>query len=78
MNQLNLLSDWISGDEATPAPGQTVLKIYLQEDGKPSPPIVATPIHTDGSHIYNGKYIYRPTLWWMPIPPIPTTPNKWK
>lgn len=72
MQQMTLFDGtWISGDAAMPAAGEQVLRIYEGPDGKPSNPIVSTPIHEDGSHILDGAYIYRRTLWWMPIPPLP-------
>ncbi len=73
MKQLALFSEWISGDEYMPEPGQEVFKYYLGENGEPVGPIVSTPIHRDGSHLYNGKSIYRKCLWWMPIPSLPET-----
>lgn len=73
MNQLSMFSgNWISGKAAMPDPGQRVLEIYETEVGKPSRPVIGTPVLPGNRHLnQDGTSIYRRTLWWMPIPPIP-------
>ena len=72
MKQLPLFNEWISGCDRMPKPGQLVLKYFYGDDNETLiGPIISTPIHADGSHIYNGKSIYKDTIWWMPIPENP-------
>lgn len=65
-------SPWINASEAMPAPGEKVLRYYEGALGQPIGPVLSTPIHADGTHLINGESIYCKTLWWMPIPTLPT------
>ena len=68
MQQASLFSPWLPGS-VLPQPGQEVLK-YYERNGELTGPIVCTPIREDGRHMINGKSVYRPTAWWMPIPEL--------
>jgi len=71
-------NEWIYGNESMPDPGQRVVLIYQRADGIPSEPNISTPIHKDGSHLYNNekKSIYAKCLYWTPIPEIPVSNKK--
>lgn len=58
---------WPKGDKNIPAPGQRVLAFFpgIAE------PIIATPVHADGSHLINGESIYSKVICWHPIPAAP-------
>lgn len=65
-------SEWVWPNEGRdmPAPGQRVL-MYYQGDNGPAGPVLCTPIHTDGSHLIEGKSIYAPIICWHPVPAGP-------
>jgi hypothetical protein len=46
-----------------PAPGQ---RVYAKFE-YPDRPVLATPIHADGSHLIDGQSIYLPVQWWMAL-----------
>jgi len=65
VSQLNLLGDWISGDDVMPVDGQQCVKYYESETGEVIGPVAGKAVYID------GKYIYRKIVWWLPIPALP-------
>ncbi|TQV85228.1 hypothetical protein FKG94_03290 [Exilibacterium tricleocarpae] len=71
-NATTLGNTWIDGSVPT-QPGQQVVRYYLANDGSAIGPIISTPVRADGTTTYNGKPIYKPTVWWLALPPLPQT-----
>lgn len=55
------------GDKNMPAPGQ---RVYALFSGTANP-VIATPIHADGSHLIDDQSIYSEVLCWAPLTELP-------
>ncbi len=75
--QLDLFGlTWIDAKHAMPNPGERVVLYYRHDDGRLGGPVIGTPIHANGSHILDGKNIYKPTVYWLRLPTLTLGENE--